>query len=207
MIRAQAVDRVEAQLQEAVAQGASILAGGRRRPDLGPSYFEPTVIANVTNSMRLMQEETFGPVLAIATVENVDEAVAAANDSPFGLSASVWTSNAPLARSIAARLSCGAVMVNDVASYFGIAEAPHGGRAASGWGQSHSRHGLMETVQVKYVDVDRLPRIPKAWWFGYNREGAESANAFLEFLFDPSWTKRWTSAKGAMKALFRKHRI
>ena len=84
---------------------------------------------------------------------------------------------------------------------------PHGGRAASGWGRSHSRHGLMEMVQVKYVDVDRLPRFPKAWWFGYNREGAESANAFLEFLFDPSWTKRWTSAKGAMKALFRKHRI
>jgi succinate-semialdehyde dehydrogenase/glutarate-semialdehyde dehydrogenase len=157
--------------------------------------------------MRLMQEETFGPVLAIVPVENADEAVAAANDSPFGLSASVWTSDTARGRSIAARLRCGAVMVNDVASYFGIAEAPHGGRSASGWGRSHSRHGLMEMVQVKYVDVDRLPRFPKAWWFGYNREGAESADAFLEFLFDPSWTKRWTSAKGAMKALFRKHRI
>jgi acyl-CoA reductase-like NAD-dependent aldehyde dehydrogenase len=207
MIRPQAVDRVEAQLQEAVAQGATILAGGHRRPDLGPSYFEPTVIANVNNSMLLMQEETFGPVLAIATIENADEAVAAANDSPFGLSASVWTSDAVLGRSIAARLRCGAVMVNDVASYFGIAEAPHGGRAASGWGRSHSRHGLMEMVQVKYVDVDRLPRFPKAWWFGYNREGAESADAFLKFLYAPNWTKRWTSAKGAMKALFRKHRI
>ncbi len=154
-----------------------------------------------------MQEETFGPVLAIVVVESADEAVALTNDSPFGLSASVWTQDSDWGALIASRLRCGAVMVNDVASYFGISEAPHGGRGASGWGRSHSRHGLMEMVQLKYVDVDRLPRMPKAWWYGYNGEVLASANAFVDFLFAPNWRKRLLSAKGALGALFRKHRI
>ncbi len=91
MIRVDSADHIEAQLLEAVAKGAKLLTGGRRRPDLGPNYFEPAIVLNVDHSMRLMREETFGPVLAIQAVKNADEAVALANDSPFGLSASVWT--------------------------------------------------------------------------------------------------------------------
>ena len=207
MIRPQAVDRVEGQLRDAVVTGARVLAGDRRRPDLGPSFFEPTVIANVNNQMRVMREETFGPVLAIMAVENADQAVALTNDSPFGLSASVRTADSERGRQIASRLHCGAVMVNDVASYFGIAEAPHGGRGASGWGRTHSRLGLLEMVQVQYLDVDGLPRWPKAWWFGYNQEVAESANAFMDFLYAPTWRERWSNASGALRALFRSHRI
>jgi hypothetical protein len=154
-----------------------------------------------------MQEETFGPVLAILYVNDAEEAVALANDSPFGLSASVWTGDSERGRQLASRLHCGAVMVNDVASYFGIAEAPHGGRGASGWGRTHSRLGLLEMVQVQYVDVDRLPRFPKAWWFGYHGEVVESGNAFLDFLFAPSWITRLRNAKGALRALFRGHRV
>ncbi len=207
MIRPRQVDRVEEQLREAVARGARILTGGRRRPDLGPCFFEPTVIAGVDHSMRLMQEETFGPVLALRSVASEQEAVTMANDSPFGLAASIWTRDSRRGRRLAAQLRAGSVMVNDVASYFGISEAPHGGRGVSGWGHTHSRLGLLELVQVKYVDVDHLPRWPKSWWFGYNEELGVAADRFLQFLFAPGWRHRWKSARGAMRAAFRGHRI
>jgi acyl-CoA reductase-like NAD-dependent aldehyde dehydrogenase len=94
MIRLRQLEKVEAQLRDAVARGARILSGGVRRPDLGQNFLEPAVVAGVDHSMQLMREETFGPVIAIQSVANADEAVALANDSPFGLSASVWTSDA-----------------------------------------------------------------------------------------------------------------
>jgi len=207
MLRVESADHIEAQLLDAVAKGAKLLTGGRRRPDLGPNYFEPAIVAGVDHSMRLMQEETFGPVLAIQTVQNADEAVALANDSPFGLSASVWTRNSKRGRRIAESIRAGAVMVNDVASYFAMPEAPHGGHGLSGWGRTHSRIGLLEMVQVKYIDVDRLPRWPKAWWFGYNSKVAEVAGQFIDFSYAPGWWKRWRNAAGVVRALLRGHRI
>jgi acyl-CoA reductase-like NAD-dependent aldehyde dehydrogenase len=210
MISARQLEKVEEQLCEAVQKGARIVTGGRRREDLGKNFFEPSVVTNVDHSMALMREETFGPVLAIKPVGSADEAVALANDSVFGLSASVWTSDAGRGRAIAGRIHAGSVMVNDVASYYGVCEAPHGGRGASGWGRTHSRLGLREMVQVKYVDVDRLPRTPKAWWYGYSEELAVAADRFVELLFAPSWYRRVAALRGrrgALKTLFRGHRI
>ena len=101
-------------------------------------------------------------------------------------------------------------MVNDVASYYGICEAPHGGPGASGWGCTHSRLGLLEMVQVKYIDVDRLPRIAKSWWFGYTAELAAAAGSLVETLFAPNWKKRFAAlAKkhGARGLIFRRDRV
>jgi hypothetical protein len=101
-------------------------------------------------------------------------------------------------------------MVNDVASYYGITEAPHGGRGVSGWGRAHSRLGLLEMVQVKYVDVDRLPRVAKSWWFGYDEGLAVAAGQFVDFLFAPRWRRRLSSLvrrRGALGTVFRSHRI
>ncbi len=210
MIRERELQRVEEQLRDAVARGAQILAGGRRREDLGPNFFEPTVATAVDHSMLLMREETFGPVLAIRAVAHAEEAVRLANDSPFGLAASVWTRDAKRGKQIASELRAGSVMVNDVASYYGITEAPHGGRGVSGWGHSHSRLGLLEMVQVKYVDVDRLPRLAKSWWFGYNVELAAAAERFITLLFEPRWRRRFSALygkPGALGTLFRGHRI
>ena len=210
MIRLRQLEKVEAQLREAVALGAKILAGGKRRADLGPNFFEPTVVTQVDHSMQLMREETFGPVIAIRDVSSIEQAIELANDSPFALSASVWTDDAARGREIASRLRAGSVMINDVASYYGICEAPHGGRGASGWGRTHSRLGLLEMVQVKYVDVDRLPRMAKAWWYGYTDELAVAAGRFVELLFAPQRHRRWATLigkRGARGVIFRRDRI
>jgi acyl-CoA reductase-like NAD-dependent aldehyde dehydrogenase len=210
MIRTSQLEKVEAQLRDAAARGAQIVTGGNRRSDLGPTFYEPTVVKNVDHSMQLMREETFGPVIAIRAVKSADEAIALANDSEFALSASVWTSDAAKGRAIAKQIRAGSVMINDVASYYGITEAPHGGSRSSGWGRSHSRFGLLEMVQVKYVDVDLLPRTPKSWWFGYNENVAAAADRFVDFLFAPRWTRRMAalaSPRGALGTVFRKHRI
>jgi len=207
MIRPVQVERVERQLQEAVAHGAKILTGGKRRADLGANYFDPTVVVDVDHSMSLMHEETFGPVLALRPVANAEEAVRLANDSEFGLGASIWTRDTRRGRTLAGQLRVGSVMVNDVASYFGICEAPHGGRGASGWGRTHSRLGLQELVHVKYVDEDWLLRWPKSWWFGYNEQLATAADGLVEFLFAPTWRARWSKARTALGVVFRGHRI
>jgi succinate-semialdehyde dehydrogenase/glutarate-semialdehyde dehydrogenase len=210
MVRLRQLEKVEQQLQDATARGARVVTGGNRRPELGPNFLQPAVVTNVDHSMDLMREETFGPVIAIQTVRSADDAVALANDSRFALSASVWTANARRGRQIASQLNAGSVMINDVASYYGIAEAPHGGRGESGWGRSHSRLGLLEMVQVKYVDQDRLPRVPKSWWFGYTAELAASANVFVESLFAPTWSQRLAAIMrkdGARGVIFRRNRI
>ena len=210
MIRAAQLEKVEEQLRDAVAHGAQIAAGGNRRTELGPTFFEPTVVTNVDQSMQLMREETFGPVIAIRPVKSAGEAVALANDSEFALSASIWTRDAAKGRAIAGQIRAGSVMINDVASYYGITEAPHGGSRSSGWGRSHSRFGMLEMVQVKYVDVDLLPRTPKSWWFGYNEDVAAAADRFVDFLFAPRWMRRMAAlagTRGALGTVFRRHRI
>src|ERR1700722_17294042 len=210
MIRLAQLEKIEQQLKEAAARGAHILTGGNRRPDLGPNFLEPAVVTQVNHSMDLMRDETFGPVIAIQMVKGDEEAGALANDSRFALNASVWTSNKHRGRQLASHLNAGSVMINDVASYYGIAEAPHGGHADSGWGRSHSRLGLLEMVQVKYVDQDRLPRVPKSWWFGYTAEPAASAGAFVESLFAPTWSQRVSALmrkNGARGVIFRRNRI
>jgi succinate-semialdehyde dehydrogenase/glutarate-semialdehyde dehydrogenase len=205
LIRPQHVERMTDLVHDAVSRGARVLSGGNARPDLGPNFFEPTVIARVDSSMKLFQEETFGPILAIQAVRDAEEAISRANDSPFALSASVWTSDPRRGENIGKRLRAGAVMVNDAISYFGIAEAPHGGCGASGWGRTHGKAGLLEMVQMKYIDIDRLPRSEKPWWYCYGADLERAADAFLQFEFSGGMGAKFRNARSAMKTFFRDH--
>jgi succinate-semialdehyde dehydrogenase/glutarate-semialdehyde dehydrogenase len=205
LIRPQHVQRMSDLVRDAVSRGAKVLCGGNSRPDLGPNFFEPTVIAGVDSSMKLFQEETFGPILAMQIVHDAEEAVARANDSLFALAASVWTSDRRHGEAIAHHLRAGAVMVNDAISYFGIAEAPHGGCGASGWGRTHGKAGLLEMVQMKYIGVDRMPRSEKPWWYRYGADLERAADAFLQFEFSGSLGAKLRNAHSAMKTFFRDH--
>src|SRR6266852_3144009 len=205
LIRPQHVQRMSDLVDDAVSRGAKVLFGGNSRPELGPNFFEPTVIAGVDSSMKLFQEETFGPILAIRVVRDAQEAISRANDSPFALAASIWTKNKTLGMALAKELRAGAVMVNDAISYFGIAEAPHGGCGASGWGRTHGQAGLLEMVQMKYIDVDGLPRSEKPWWYRYGADLERAADAFLQFEFAGGIGAKLRNARSAMKTFFRDH--
>lgn len=205
LIRPQHVQRMSDLINDAVTRGARVLCGGTPRLDLGPNFFAPTVIAGVNSSMRLFQEETFGPILAVQSVANADEAIARANDSGFALAASVWTGDPARGQAVASRLRAGAVMVNDAISYFAIAEAPHGGCGASGWGRTHGKAGLLEMVQPKYIDIDRLPSREKPWWYRYGADVERSAEAFLRFEFAGGLATKLRNARGALKTMFRDH--
>jgi len=201
------VDIVDKQVKDAVASGAKIECGGRRMDELGMNYYTPTVITGINPNSRLMREETFGPVLPVIPFENDDEAVRLANDSEFGLAASIWTSDLARGESLARRIQAGTVMVNDVITSFGISEAPHGGVKSSGMGRTHGRAGLGEMVRMKYVDADRMGGIPKAWWFGYGDGYLGQMEGFTDFLFSTSIFQRLRGGWKSIGAFFRKGRV
>jgi acyl-CoA reductase-like NAD-dependent aldehyde dehydrogenase len=180
---------VEAHVADALARGAQALTGGRR-PD-GPGFFyPPTVLTGVDHSMRVMREETFGPLLPIMVVPSVDEALRLANDSDFGLTASIWTRDEGLARRARRELQAGVVTVNDCVASYGEPTAPWGGVKHSGIGRTHGLFGLREMVQVRYVSEDWDARRRLLWWFPYGEEFRRLMGDALRALYAPSFLGR-----------------
>jgi acyl-CoA reductase-like NAD-dependent aldehyde dehydrogenase len=204
MIHERQLRIVEQHVEEAIAKGARVLVGGKRLTELGRNFYTPTIVADVTHDMRIMREETFGPVLPIMPFSNEDEAIRLANDSEYGLSASVWTRNRARGEGLARRLDAGTVLVNDVVSCFGISEAPHGGTKSSGLGRTHGRFGLEEMVRKKYVNSDRLPRMKKIWWYRYSEPFSRQIEAFLDMQFAATATRRLKGAFQSAGCLFGK---
>jgi succinate-semialdehyde dehydrogenase/glutarate-semialdehyde dehydrogenase len=201
MIHERQLQMVEQQVEEARARGAEVLTGGTRLPELGPHFYAPTVLTGVTHDMRLMREETFGPLLPIMPFASDDEAVRLANDSEFGLAASIFTRYRARGEALARRLAAGTVLVNDVVSCFGIAEAPHGGVKQSGIGRAHGRFGLEEMVRIKYVASDRLPGMKKLWWHPYGEKFARGMEGFVEMQFARMVGQRLQGVIRAVKLL------
>ena len=207
LIRELQVRNVEAQVEDARLRGARVLIGGSRVPELGPNFYAPTVLAEVTHGMQIMREETFGPLLPVMPFDTDDEAIRLANDSDFGLAASVWTRNRVRGESLARRIQAGTVMVNDAIACFGISEAPHGGIKASGLGRTHGIFGLEEMVRIKHVDSDRLPEMKQVWWYRYGEAFTRQMEGFIDLMFAPSLHQKLRGALRAVGAFWRKGRL
>jgi acyl-CoA reductase-like NAD-dependent aldehyde dehydrogenase len=183
---------VEEHVEDFRASGAKIETGGRRNPTLEGLFYEPTVITNAHNDMRAMQEETFGPTLPIASFADDEEAIRLANDSEFGLTASVWTRDLSRGKRIAARLEAGSVCVNEVLYTHGIAQTPWGGFKNSGRGRTHGIEGLMELVQPQHIHVNHLSLLPAAWWMPYSPTAVETFRGFARHFASGSLLKTLT---------------
>lgn len=151
------LELVQRHVEDALAKGATLLAGGHARPDLGPYFFEPTVLTDVVEGMECFAEETFGPLVSIYRFDSDDEAVDLANTTRYGLNASVWSRSSARGRSVAARLRAGTVNVNEAyAAAWGSIDAPMGGMGDSGMGRRHGTAGILKYTEAQTVARQRL---------------------------------------------------
>jgi succinate-semialdehyde dehydrogenase/glutarate-semialdehyde dehydrogenase len=151
MISKEHADKVLRRVQQAVDQGARVLAGGRQRPDLGPAFMEPTVLANASDTMPISREETFGPVVAVYPARDAEDAIARANDSEFGLNASIWAGGVRQAREVARRIETGSAAINSTLLIYNSFDVPMGGVKQSGVGRRHGEHGILRYTQTQSV--------------------------------------------------------
>jgi len=151
MISATHAQKVRSRIEEAVSAGVRVLAGGKQRADLGPSFVEPTVLAGADDRMPISREETFGPVVALYPVQNAEEAIRRANDSSFGLNASVWAVGRSRGLAVARQLEAGSAVVNSTLLIYNTFDVPMGGIKQSGIGRRHGEHGILRYTQAQSI--------------------------------------------------------
>jgi acyl-CoA reductase-like NAD-dependent aldehyde dehydrogenase len=194
---------VEELVEDAVGRGAELRSGGRRAEIGLPGWFyEPTVLSGVEREARVEHEEIFGPVVTVCAFRDEDEAVRLANGSSFGLGASVWTSDRMRAKRLAWRLEAGSVWTNDVAYSYGTGQASWGGAKESGFGRTHSKHGLYELSRVKFADLDR-GRLRVPWWYPYDAKLVDGLEGVVELLYGDRLSRKVASVWRHRRGLFR----
>ncbi len=157
LVSATQLETVKAHVEDAVAKGARVLAGGRARPDVGPYFYEPTLLGDVKDGMTLFADETFGPVVAVSRFGSEEEVVGRANDTAYGLNLSLWTRDTRHGRALARRLRAGTVNVNEgYAAAWASVDAPMGGMGDSGLGRRHGAVGIRKYTEEQTVAVQRL---------------------------------------------------
>ncbi|MFC7895315.1 succinic semialdehyde dehydrogenase [Streptomyces sp. NPDC057381] len=160
---------VTAHVADAVARGAKLVAGGVARPDIGPYFYEPTILDGVVAPMTVCTEETFGPVVSVYRFKTEDEAVEQANSTPYGLNSSIWTKDARRGHEVAARMRTGTVNINEgYAPAYGSAQSPMGGMKDSGLGRRHGSEGILKYTEAQTVAHQRL--LPMAPSLGMDDE-------------------------------------
>ncbi|MEV4971405.1 succinic semialdehyde dehydrogenase [Streptomyces scopuliridis] len=163
------LETVTRHVEEAVAKGATVLAGGVARPDIGPLFYEPTILDGVDAPMAVCTEETFGPVVSVYRFSDEDEVIGLANATPYGLNASVWTKDSRRGHAVAARLRTGTVNINEgYAPAYGSVRSPMGGMKDSGLGRRHGAEGILKFTEAQTVAQQRI--LPMAPSFGMDDE-------------------------------------
>lgn len=196
------LNTVEAQVDDARKRGATVEIGGKRPDDLRGYFYMPTVITGVDHTFMCMQEETFGPLMPIMRFTSDEEAIKLANDSRFGLTASIWTGDIAAGQAMARRIQAGTVTINEAVYTHALCQTPWGGVKESGFGRSHSRFGLLELVQPHHIHTNRWQR-ESIWWYGYNKPMYDNFIKLARHLTG-GWFSKIKSLPSFLKAFFLK---
>jgi acyl-CoA reductase-like NAD-dependent aldehyde dehydrogenase len=173
---------VDDHVRDAISKGAKVLVGGHPRAGAG-RFYEPTVLVDVDHSMKCMQEETFGPTIPIMKIPDVEEGVRLANDSTYGLQASVWTSDVKRGEALARRIQAGVVCVNDAQVNYTALNLPMGGWKASGLGTRHGANGIRKYTKVQSLLVTRWALTHEPYMFPYKARQTKLLRSFLKLLY------------------------
>lgn len=200
LIHANAVAQLNAQRDDALERGARVVATAPLPAGGTPgAYFPPTILVDVDDTMRVLREETFGPLLPIVRVRDAEEAIARANASAFGLSASVWTRDRARGLRVAQRLEAGTVMLNDATAVVGMPSVPYGGVKTSGLGRMHGEAGLEEFVHPTPIVDDRVATWHQPWWFRYGTRHFARLEDYGRFAHAPTWRERLRGIPGVIR--------
>ena len=181
---------VEEQIEEAKGKGAKVLYGGKRIEDLPGYFLKPTILSEVNHSMKIMQDETFGPVLPIMTFSDPEEAVTLANVCRYGLTACIWTGDKKMASWMAEKIEAGTVTVNDHMFSFAEPMAIWGGIKQTGLGHSHGLFGLQELVNIKFISQDFAKKKAHLWWYPYDISWPKVLEKSLIFFHHQSFLEK-----------------
>jgi acyl-CoA reductase-like NAD-dependent aldehyde dehydrogenase len=176
------MDIMEDHMKDAVEKGAKVLVGGKRRQGEG-RFFEPTVVVDVDHSMKLMQDETFGPILPVMKVRDEQEALRLANDSRYGLNSSVWTKDIEKGERIASQVQAGSTCVNDAVANYAAQELPFGGVKESGIGVRHSAAGIRKYTHAHAILVTRFAMKRELYWFPFTKRNAKILERILVWMY------------------------
>src|SRR3954453_20009505 len=176
------IEIIEDHVKDAVEKGARVLVGGKRGPGPG-RFWEPTVVVDVDHEMKLMQDETFGPILPVMKVHDEAEAVRLANDSRYGLNLSVWTKDLDKGERIASQMQAGSTCVNDAVANYAAQELPFGGVKESGIGVRHSAAGIRKYCHSPAILVTRFAMKRELYWFPFTKRNAKLLERILVFMY------------------------
>jgi succinate-semialdehyde dehydrogenase/glutarate-semialdehyde dehydrogenase len=198
MVSQEQFELVRELVDDAVASGAELRCGGPTEvPGLEGPFYAPAILTGVTHEMRIMREEIFGPVVPIVTVDSEEEAIRLANDSDFGLGASIWTLDRDRGGRIARRIEAGMVWINDHSYSHGACQCSWGGAKDSGLGRSHSKFGFYECVNIKHIAWEPS-RVPQFWWHPYDDSLRKAMHASAQLLYGRDEDKLPALRRGAL---------
>ncbi len=202
LIHQAAADVITSQLNDAMAKGAKVQVQADAPPREEGAFVRPTVLTDVTDAMRVMHEETFGPLMPVIRVRDAGEAIARANDSRFGLSASIWSRDRTRASALARQLACGTVMINDASSVVGAPDVAYGGVKESGIGRSHGIAGLEACVRSTAVVDDLFAGWRQPWWYHYGPRRMSQLDDYVDFAHGSTLWRRLRGIPGVLRLVF-----